>query len=81
MKFTIPSSVFRLFKLAVQISHQKENPEPKVYKKIIEYIRALIEKLGHSQPAMSIKLYLEMVQLINQLDKVKFYDEFAYVIL
>ena len=79
MKFTIPSSVFRLFKLAVQISHTQDDPEPKVYKKIFEYCRVPIEKLDPSQPVTSIKLYMELVQLINQLDKSKYYDEFTYV--
>ncbi len=36
MKYTIPSSIFRLFQLAVQIyNSSEEKPEPKVYKKIL----------------------------------------------
>lgn len=79
MKFTLPSSIFKLFKLGAQISHSSEQSEPKVFKKVFEYCRTLIDKLGTFQPMQAIKMYLEFLLLINELDKAKFYDEFTYV--
>lgn len=43
-------------------------------------IRKLIERLGAFQPILSIKLYLELLLLVNHLDhETKFYDEWSYV--
>ena len=36
--------------------------------------RNLIEKLSASQPIMGVKLYLELILLINTIDETKFYD-------
>lgn len=80
LKYTVPSTVFRLLQLAVQFQSQEEGPtEPKTYKKIFELARNLIEKIASSQPILSIKLYLELVLLINHIDTTKFYDEYTYV--
>jgi vacuolar protein sorting-associated protein 35 len=79
MKYTLPSMVFRLIQLVVQIFSSEDRPEAKGYKKIIEMIRKLIEKLSTFQPILSIKLYLELLLLVNHFDETKFYDEWCYV--
>ena len=81
MKYTLPSAVFRLIQLIVQIYSSEDRPEAKGYKKILEMIRKLIHKLGEFQPVVAIKLYLEYILLINHLDETKFYDEWTYVTL
>lgn len=35
MKFTLPSAIFRLIQLAVQLFSSEDRPEPKGYKKIL----------------------------------------------
>jgi len=68
IKYTIPSTIFRLFQLAIQIYNGRdETTEPKVYKRIFDLVRGLIGRLG-SFPILGIKLYLELLLLINQLD-------------
>ena len=42
MKYTLPSTIFRLIQLVVQILSSEDRPEPKGYKKILEMIRKLI---------------------------------------
>ena len=76
MRFTLPSSVFRLLSLAHQIS--KQQSDPKVFKKIFELARRLIEKLGSLLPVLSIKLYLQLILAINQIDKERYFDEYTY---
>lgn len=45
-------------------------------------IRKLIEKLGAFLPILAIKLYLELLLLVNQIDSAtKYYDEWTYVII
>lgn len=56
MRYTLPPAVFRLLALATQIS--RHDVELKVYKKIFELSRNLIEKVGAIAPVMGIKLYL-----------------------
>ena len=81
MRFTLPSTIFRLFRLCVQIYNGRdESTEPKVYKRIFDTVRGLISRLN-SFPVMSIQLYLELLQLINVVDESKFYDEYTYVLL
>lgn len=72
MKYTLPPSIFRLLALATQIS--KHEVEMKVYKKIFETSRKLIEKVGSILPVLGIKLYLELVLTINRIDVSKAYD-------
>lgn len=75
MKFTLPSTIFRLIQLCVQLYTSEDRPEPKGYKKILEMIRKLIEKLGAFLPILAIKLYLELLLLVNQIDSAtKYYD-------
>jgi len=58
MKFTIPSTIFRLFQLVIQIYNGRdESTEPKVYKRIFDLVRGLIGRLGNF-PILGIKLYL-----------------------
>ena len=58
MKFTVPSTIFRLFQLVVQIYNGRdETTEPKVYKRIFDTVRGLIDRL-QSFPVLSIQLYL-----------------------
>lgn len=79
MKFTIPSTLFRLFQLCIQIYNGRdESTEPKVYKRIFDTSRALLGKLTNF-PNLAIKLYLELLLLINLVDQTKFYDEYTYV--
>ena len=80
MQYTLPSTIFRLFQLAVQIyNNRDESTEPKVYKRVFDLCRNLIQRLtGH--PKLSIRLYLELLMLINVIDEEKFYDEYTYVI-
>lgn len=74
MKYTLPSTIFRLFQLAIQIYNGRdETTEPKVYKRIFDLARGLIGRLS-SFPILGIKLYLELLLLINQIDETKFYD-------
>ena len=80
MQYTLPSTIFRLFQLAVQIyNNRDESTEPKVYKRVFDLCRNLISRLnGH--PKLSIKLYLELLMLVNVIDgEDKFYDEYTYV--
>ena len=80
MRYTLPSAVFRLIQLAIQLYSSEDRPEPKGYKKILETIRKLIEKLGAFLPVVAIKLYLELLLLVNTFDATtKFYDEWTYV--
>ena len=74
MQYTLPSTIFRLFQLAVQIyNNRDESTEPKVYKRVFDLCRNLIQRLnGH--PRLSIRLYLELLMLINVIDEDKFYD-------
>lgn len=59
MKFTIPSTIFRICKLVVSLYNLKDDTtEPKIYKRFFEMGRNLIEKLSASQPIMGVKLYL-----------------------
>jgi hypothetical protein len=68
MKFTIPSTLFRLYQLCMQIYNGRdESTEPKVYKRIFDASRALLGKLT-SFPNLAIKLYLELLMLINIVD-------------
>lgn len=76
MRYTLPPSIFRLLALAVQIS--RHDVELKVYKKIFELARNLIEKLGAISPVLGIKLYLELIMTINRIDTEKAYDEYTY---
>ena len=79
MKYTIPSTLFRLYQLCMQIYNGRdESTEPKVYKRIFDASRALLGKLT-SFPNLAIKLYLELLMLINIVDETKFYDEYTYV--
>lgn len=79
MRYTLPSVIFRLIQLAVQLFSSEDRPEPKGYKKILETIRKLIERLGAFLPIMAIKLYLELLLLVNHLDSTtKYYDEWTY---
>jgi len=79
MKFTLPSTIFRVFQLALQIFNARdESNEPKVYKRMFDLARGLISRLT-SFPLLSIKLYLELLLLINNIDETKFYDEYTYV--
>jgi hypothetical protein len=80
IKYTYPSTIFKLLQLARQIKAGNMEAEPKVFKKIFELCRALIHQLSESQPKVSIKLYLQFLQIISELDKTKAYDEFTYVI-
>lgn len=76
MKFTLPPAIFRLLALAAQIN--KHDVELKVYKKIFELSRNLIEKMGAINPVLAIKLYLELLLTINRIDTQKAYDEYTY---
>ena len=79
MQYTLPSTVFRLFQLAVQIyNNRDESTKIQVYKKIFDTSSSLIQRLnGH--PKLSIRLYLELLMLINVIDEEKFYDQYTYV--
>ena len=81
MQYTLPSTIFRLFQLGIQIYNSRdESTEPKVYKRVFDLCRNLITRInGH--PKLCIKLYLELLMLINVIDEDKFYDEYTYVIL
>ena len=58
MRYTLPSTVFKLFQLALQIyNNRDESTEPKVYKRIFDMARNLISKLSFL-PQVAIKLYL-----------------------
>jgi len=58
IKYTLPSTIFRLFQLAVQIyNNRDESTEPKVYKRIFDLTRNLIGRLS-AFPQLAIKLYL-----------------------
>lgn len=72
MRFTLPPSIFRLLSLALQI--HKHDVELKVFKRIFELARSLIEKVGAISPIMGIKLYLELLLTINTIDTQKAYD-------
>jgi hypothetical protein len=50
----------------------------KVYKKIFDLSRKLIERVGSFLPVLGIKLYLELILTINRIDTAKAYDEFTY---
>jgi hypothetical protein len=79
MQYTLPSTIFRLFQLAIQIFNSRdETTEPKVYKRVLDLSRNLIGRLSN-HPKLSIKLYLELLLLINHVDETKFYDEYTYV--
>jgi hypothetical protein len=68
IKFTLPSTIFRLFQLAVQIYNSRdESTEPKVYKRVFDLCRNLIGRLSVF-PQLAIKLYLELLMLINVID-------------
>lgn len=57
-KFTLPSTIFRLFQLAIQIYNGRdETTEPKVYKRVFDLCRNLIDRLSFL-PKLAIKLYL-----------------------
>lgn len=79
IRFTYPSTVFKLLQLARHIRSANPEAEPKNFKKIFELSRTLIHELSETQPKTSIKLYLQFLQIINELDRVKAYDEFTYV--
>jgi vacuolar protein sorting-associated protein 35 len=79
IRFTYPSTIFKLLQLARQIRASNPEAEPKVFKKIFELSRTLINELSESQPRVSIKLYLQFLQIVNELDRGKAYDEFTYV--
>lgn len=76
MRFTLPSSVFRLLALANQVA--KHESDPKAFKKIFELARRLIEKMGSLQSVLAIKLYLELILTINKIDTEKYFDEYTY---
>lgn len=58
MKYTLPSTIFRLFQLAIQIfNNRDETTEPKVYKRVFDFSRKLITSLSYI-PKLAIKLYL-----------------------
>jgi hypothetical protein len=76
MKYTLPCAIFRLLALANQIS--RHDVELKVYKKIFELSRNLIERLGSLVPVLAIKLYLQLLLTINTIDTQQAYDEYSY---
>jgi vacuolar protein sorting-associated protein 35 len=76
MRFTLPPSIFRLLELANSIN--KQEPEIKVFKKIFELTRKLIQTVCSILPVLGLKLYLEYILTINRIDTSKFYDEFTY---
>jgi hypothetical protein len=76
MKYTLPCAIFRLLALAKQIS--RHDVELKVYKKIFELSRNLIERLGSLVPVLAIKLYLQLLLTINTIDTQQAYDEYSY---
>lgn len=79
MKYTLPSTIFRLFQLAIQIYNSRdETTEAKVYKRVFDFSRKLITSLSFI-PKLAIKLYLELLLLINIIDESKVYDEYTYV--
>lgn len=80
IKYTYPSTLFKLFQLARHIKSANPEAEPKVFKKIFELSRVLISELSESQPRLAIKLNLQFLQVINELDRTKAYDEFTYVL-
>ena len=58
MRYTIPSTLFRLFQLCIQIYNGRdESTEPKVYKRIFDASRVLLGKLTNF-PQIAIKIYL-----------------------
>jgi hypothetical protein len=68
IKYTLPSTIFRLFQLGIQIyNNRDESTEPKVYKRIFDLCRNLIGRLS-AFPQIAIKLYLELLMLINVID-------------
>ena len=68
MKYTIPSTLFRLFQLCIQIYNGRdESTEPKVYKRIFDASRVLLGKLTNF-PNIAIKIYLDLLLLINTID-------------
>ena len=68
MQYTLPSTIFRLFQLAVQIYNGRdETTEAKVYKGVFDLARNLIGRLPN-QAKLSIRLYLELMLLINVID-------------
>lgn len=79
MQYTYHSTLFKLFQLARQVKAANPDAEPKVFKKIFELSRALLGELSESQPKLTIKLYLQFLQIVNELDRTKAYDEFTYV--
>lgn len=67
-QYTLPSTIFRLFQLAIQIYNGRdETTEPKVYKRVFDLSRNLISRLS-SHPKLAIKLYLELLMLVNVID-------------
>ncbi len=68
MKYTIPSTLFKIFQICIQVYNARdETTEPKIYKRFFDASRALISKLT-SFPQLAIKLYLELLMLINLVD-------------
>ena len=68
MRFTVPSTIFRLLQLCIEIYNGRdETTEPKVYKRIFDTVRGLISRLAN-YPVLSIQLYLELLLLINVID-------------
>lgn len=41
-------------------------------------MRGLIDKIRETEPELSLRLYLQLVLLINEVDTTKYYDEYTY---
>lgn len=58
MKFTLPSSIFRLLSLATEIFRADPSCDPKAFKKIFDLTRKLIDRLSTLKPVLAIKASL-----------------------
>ena len=77
--YTYPSTLFRLFEFAKQVSHAEDFEPLKVFKKIFELSRQMIAELQKVNAFTALVLSLQFVLVINMLDKAETFDEFTYV--
>lgn len=75
-KFTIPASIFALFKVAKQIKEQGISGVN--YETLFDIIKELIALIQPNYPETALKLYLQLAFLVNELDTDKKYDEYCY---
>ncbi len=68
MKYTIPASIFALCRLVRQVNVQKASSEKLNFQGLFNLMKELLDLIAPSFPEMSLKLILQFILIINEVD-------------